>query len=282
MSPVLATLCAAVLLPAFVTAEPDQYPEDLEKWIAVAPPKRNSDASIAANNDTAHEWVVSLRDGHPRATLDRSAPPPPERSDRLPFEIERGSAKDGLAGTRRSIKVDDGWIVAFDAGEFGAGLWWFSSDGKKRDKLAEAWVTHFFTTEAGLLAIEGLAHMGVSKGRILRLARDQGGRWRAEDLIDLKHAPEAAVKRPDGSLLIATTDRLLRVVPSSKAVEVLHKDAFWRALYPNSLIVTPNGTIYVGMRHGVARLEKQGGEYKVAWLLPNRAFVPPPPQDGPQ
>lgn len=63
-------------------------------------------------------------------------------------------------------------------------------------------------------------------------------------------------------------------------VEVLHDDAFWGGLYPNSLVFTPDGTIYLGMRHGVARLEKKGAEHKVVWLLPRKKFLATEPQDG--
>jgi hypothetical protein len=276
MRPVLAALCAAMLIPAVANDDPVEFPDDLEKWIAGAPPETGSDAWWVANHDTTHEWVVSLRDGRPRARL---ASRTVERTVPLPFEIERGAAADGLAGKRRSAKVADGFIVAFNAGEFGAGLWWFSPDGKKRYKIAEAWVKDFFSTEVGLLALEGLAHGGESRGRIIRLVQDQGGRWRSEDLIDLKHAPEVAVKRADGSLLVATTDRLLKVVPSDKTVEVLHKDAFWGGLYPSSLVFTPSDTIYLGMRHGVAKLEKKRGEYKLVWLLPNKEFLATEPRD---
>jgi hypothetical protein len=270
-------LCAAMIIPAVDKAGRVEFPDDLDQWIAVAPPERGSDGWFIANHDTEHQWVVSVRDGHPRAELlGRAA----GRFVKLPFEIEPGYASEGLAGRRLSTKVADGWIVAFNAGEFGAGLWWFSPDGTKRAKISEAWVKDFLSTEAGLLATEGLAHMRESRGRIIRLVRDQGGHWRSEDLIDLKHAPEVAVKRTDGSLLIATTDRLLKVVPSDKTVEVLHKDAFWGGLYPNSIAVTPGGTIYLGMRHGVAKLDKKGGEYKVVWLLPNQDFVVTEPKNG--
>jgi hypothetical protein len=214
MLAVLAVLSAAMVVPVVARDGPAQVPDDLERWTAMAPPEPNSDAWFAANHDVAHEWVVSLRDGHPYAKL---LSRPVARSDSLPFEIERGSASEGLAGTRLSCEVADGWIVAFNAGEFGAGLWWFSPDGKGRYKIAEAWVRGFYSTDGGLLAIEGLAHKGRSAGRIIRLVRDGGGRWRSEDLIDLKHAPEVAVKRADGSLFIATTVRLLRVVGSTEA-----------------------------------------------------------------
>jgi hypothetical protein len=276
MVPVLAALCAAMVVPAVARDCPSQDPDDLEQWTAVAPPEPNSDAWLAANHDQ-DEWVVRLRDGHPFAKLlSRSV----ARSDSLPLEIERGWASEGLAGTRLSCEVADGWIVAFTAGEFGAGLWWFSPDGKGSYKIADAWVRGFYSMDGGLLAIEGLAHRGRSAGRIIRLVRDGGGRWRSEDLIDLKHVPEVAVKEADGSLFIATTDRLLRVVPSDTKVEVIHDHAFWGGLYPNSIVVAPGGRIYLGMRHGVAKLEKNGGYYKVVWLLPNKEFPATEPRDG--
>jgi hypothetical protein len=273
---VMASSCVISLIFTIVKSGSVEFPHDLEQWIAVAPPERGSDGWLVANHD-ANEVVVRLRDGRPRAELRSRAA---GRSATLPFEIEPGWAIDGLAGSRLSTKVADGWIVAFNAGEFGAGLWWFSPDGKKRAKIAEAWVKDFLSTEAGLLALEGIAHGTENRGRIIRLFQDRAGRWRTEDLINLGHAPEVALKRTDGSLLIATTDRLLRVVPSDKTVEVLHKNAFWSGLFPNSLALTPGGTIYLGMRHGVAKLEKTGREYKVVWLLPNKESVATEARDG--
>lgn len=256
------------LASAMLTGSVD-FPIDLEKWIATGPPEPGSDRWYIANGD-GHEWVVTLRDGRPRVGLrdPRAEAPAP-----LPFEIEPGSSREGLAGTRLSIKVSDGWIVAFNAGEFGAGLWWFSPDGKKRDKIAEAWIVGFFPTEAGLLALEGLAHGAQNAGRVIRLARGSRGRWQSEEFVDLKHAPEVALKDTDGSLIVATTDRLLRVIPAKRKVERLVDKAFWGGLYPSSMVITPAGRIYLGMRFGVAEAEKKDRPYRLRWLLPNKEFV---------
>lgn len=228
-----------------------------------------------ANNDFKHEWVVSLRDGRPMAHLRVKESPTP-----LPFEIAPGTAREGLSGWRLSTKVSDGWIVAFNAGEFGAGLWWFSSDGKDRDKISESWINGFIETKSGLLALEGIAHGVSSEGQILRLNRDPAGRWRTEVLVNLKHAPEVALKQADDSLIVATTDRLLRVVPADKKVEVLLDDAFWGGLYANSIVATQDGTIYLGMRHGIAKLKQTSGKSKLTWLLPNQEFANMKPQEG--
>ena len=75
------------------------------------------------------------------------------------------------------------------------------------------------------------------------------------------------------ALIVAThDDRLLRVQPAPRKVDVLVKNGFRGGLYPNSMILSPQGAIYIGMRHGVASVEKRGRNYRVDWLLPVPGF----------
>ncbi|MHB1558357.1 MAG: hypothetical protein ACYC61_12930 [Isosphaeraceae bacterium] len=203
-----------------------------------------------------------------------------EPADPLPFEIPRGTAAEGLYGSRFSAKVDDGWIVAFNYGEFGAGLWWFSPNGKRRQKLAEAWINGFVPTDAGLLALEGIAHGGQSQGGLIRINRDSKGRWRTETIVDLKSPANAAAKLPDGSVLVASDNQLIRVNPSSKKVEVLVDDAFWDGLYPTSMVVARDGSIYLAMVHGVARIRQKNGKHQVTWLVPEPFVRAKPEPEG--
>lgn len=99
-----------------------------------------------------------------------------------------------------------------------------------------------------------------------------------ESLFDLGHAPQAAAKDTDGSVVVATTKRLLRIIPASKkTVVILDKafwgEPFWGELYPNSMVIIPSGTIFVGLRHGIAKIEKNGKFYKVLWALPDKKFA---------
>ena len=272
MIKILAALCVILLIPAPSGDEPDDdFLTDPDRWISLAPPEKGSNARAVAEDDFKHEWVVTLRDGRPEVHLfdDRATRVP----DPLPFEIEKGTALQGLSGRRHSVKVSDGWLVAFNAGEFGAGLWWFSPDGKKREKLSETWINQFVETKSGLLALEGLAHGLENRGRVLRLARNQEGRWHSETFVELQQTAWVAAKEADDSLIVPTTGRLLRVKPAEKKIEVMIDDAFWENLYPSSMVITPAGTIYLGMRHGVAKIEKAGKELKIRWLLPNQEFV---------
>lgn len=276
----IATCTLAILLVTTgLFASLSDYPADLSKWFVRQPPKVGDERCFVANNDTHHEWVVYLAEGRPSVRL-RSAKrengsPYPEKQESypsMPFKVPQGSATEGLAGEWFSVKVSDGWIIGFNAGEFGAGLWWFSPDGKKREKISGDQVVGFFVTDAGLLVLEGLAHGNTSVGRIIRLAKGGDGRWRSEHFVDLKGAPVAAVNGTDGTLTVATDDRLLRVHLDTRKIDVLLANAFWGGLYPNSIVVGPSGAVYLGMRHGVAEVERVDKVYRAKWLIPDSDF----------
>lgn len=242
----------------------------MSKWVVTKPPKKNDARWFAANRDAEHHWLVYLRAGLPSARpAGRKEPAPPT----LPFAIEGRTAAEGLAGRRLAIKVDDGWLVAFNAGEWGGWLWWFSPDGSRRDKIAsDCWINSFLPTDAELLAVEGISHGSTTRGGLVRLSRKADGRWHSESFVAFNEEARCAAKDADGTLIVATWERLLRVHPATRKVDVIVGDAFWDGLLPASMVIAPGGTIYLGMRHGVARVEKQGGAYRVDWLLPSPDF----------
>jgi hypothetical protein len=256
----------------------DDYPADLSKWLVRRPPD-DEERGRAANHDTEHEWIVFLTGDRPSVRLravkrDKSSPYPSRQESYppMPFKVPQGTAKEGLRGEWCSLEVPDGWLIGFNAGEFGGALWWFSPDGTKRYKISKDRVIGFFKTDAGILALEGIAHLSISRGRIVRLNRGKDGQWTADAFADLKGAPQTAVVGTDGTMTVATTDRLLRVDLKTRKIDVLLKDAFWGGLYPKSMIVAPSGSIYLGMRHGVAQVEKRGGAYEATWLIPDVTF----------
>jgi hypothetical protein len=251
-----------------------EYPEDLSKWARMPPTNAPDFYWGAANRDTEHEWTVFLRGDRPAVRL-RARQSWPQRQEAyppMPFEVEQGSTEEGRAGEWFSTKVSDGWIIGFNKGEWGGALWWYSPDGKKRSRISKDQVIGFIETDAGLLALDGIAHGLTNRGQLIRLAKGKDNLWHSERFVDLEGAPEAAVKGPDGTLLVATYDRLLRVDLGSKKREVLAEDACWQDLYPKSMILTPSGTVYLGMRHGVAEIAKEGTVYKVTWLIPDAEY----------
>ena len=146
-----------LLLPAGETSggQKDDFPTDLAEWLVRRPPV--DEGWITANHDTKPEWHVFLdRDRRPSARLRAVSRNQAhvtctrqESYPKMPFKVPQGTAEDGLAGEWFSVEVSDGWLIGFNAGEFGAGLWWFSPDGKKRYKISNDQVIGFFETKEG-------------------------------------------------------------------------------------------------------------------------------------
>jgi hypothetical protein len=266
LSIVCLLLASLTLLTGPNPPETEDTQSDLEKWVESDPLEVGSRRWSAANHDR-DEWIVTLAMGHPQARLKNHKDDIPVP---LPFKIEAGPAKEGLHGRRQIVKVSDGWIVGFNAGEWGGGLWWFSPDGKQRYKIAKARVQGFVETKQGLLVMEGLAHISTFEGTIMTIKKNQNNKWESKILIDIKDKPNVWVHFEDDTLLLATTNRLLKVVPDTKEIEVIADNMFWIGLYPNSMVITRGGVIYVGMRHGVAKIEREVGKARIHWLLPKK------------
>ena len=247
----------------------DQVPVHLVRWLEFDPPEFGSDAWFVANNDARHEWIVFLRDGELCARLRAADDLRPEP---LPFPIE-ADVPHGLALRRSVVRVADGWIVGFNQGEFGGQIRWFSEDGTRSDPLSDELVDDFVRTEFGLFATVGISHGTSDEGRIVRIDQGDDCGWMVRPFLDLGGSPEVAALQPGGSLLVATSDRLLRVSPADRTIETLCDETGWAGLSPTSIAVTQSGTIYVGMRHGVAKIEKAGRSYRQRWLLPNEEFA---------
>ena len=167
---------------------------------------------------------------------------------------------------RRVLRVEDGWLVGLDAGEFGGGLWWFNSDGGDGKLLSNDRVVGFAEGPKGVLVLTGIAHLGVDHGEVLLVKGGAGVGRSVEPLADLGAAPRAFVAETGDSLLVMTTRALVRV-KSSGAVERL-MNTNYGMLYANSMTLSPSGVIHVGMRHFITRLTPSADGYKEEWFVP--------------
>ena len=229
-------------------------------WVLYPSPEADSPALLCANH-SRREWKVSLKnEGIEISPFSEGIEEP------LPFKIQPKKAIAGLAGDRRVKHVSDGWLVGFDAGEFGGALWWFSVDGLKRKKLAEENVVGFVDSSLGVLVLIGLAHMGIDEGKVLRVGEGNEGERQVDVLADLKEAPRTFAIESPNSILVLTTNRLVRVLTTGKMEELLSTK--YGLLYPNSMTLSKTGAIHVGMRHFVTRLTPMNGSYKEEWFVP--------------
>jgi hypothetical protein len=251
------------------TAEP-AYPRDIAKWQEVAvPPESDRGARMAwfyAANYSNHEWRVFTKDDMPHARLiDESSE---KRADQPTFTPAAGEYRGGSS----FAVVDDGWLVGFNRGEFGAALYWFSGDGKDNYKISDHQVVDFVSLSNGIHAIEGLAHLGISWGSVIRVSRlNDGAHWEATSVAKLPFAPYAVSVRRDDTMLITLSDSLVSFDTNRKIQTLLH-DAPWGGLYPNSSIISTNEQkLYIGMRQFVGEFDLTTKELRL--LIPSSHFL---------
>ena len=197
--------------------------------------------------------------------------------DPLPFSIK--PEKD-QGGDRRVLAVSDGWLVGFDAGEFGGGLWWFDSEGRRSRRLrpprtardpgdpygAEN-VLGFATVEGRSLVLVGLNHLDGRSGRVFETERTDEGRWNLVPVAILDASPEAWISESD-RLLVLTEGGMWTLETSRPAQHSVSLD-----LGPvgpaNSLVRGDDGFLYIGLRHYVLGLDLLDDERSEVWFAPS-------------
>jgi hypothetical protein len=172
-----------------------------------------------------------------------------------------------MFGYESILKTSTGWLLGFDGGEWGGGLWFVDANGKT-SQLYGANVQGFIETSRGVMIFAGVAHMTIDEGRVLIAHNPVTADTKLETLAPLDGAPETFTKISPDAALVVTTHGISRITSSGEHQTLTHSK--FAILYPNSIVVTPDATIYVGMRLFVVRLvaTSKPGEYAEQWLVP--------------
>jgi hypothetical protein len=266
------------------------YSADLSRWLAVPPPHHDSDENLRANwsdiwwevyEDAGRVLVRGYSERRPKEMLNS------QNSYLLPFEIgpvlfsgEGPIFRDYVTrpGTQRIarqslIRISDGWLYLVNGGEWGGFVLWISSDGTRYYKVSDDQVHQYFRTSAGLLATEGLGHLGINEGQVIRVRRTWFGRWISEQFAPLTATPFVARLMPDSSLIVVIYDDLVRIRMNGRVETLLPSSrSCWRFTHPGSIVILPSGDIYLGMTFAVTRLRKTGNSYEPSWLIPSKSY----------
>ncbi len=244
--------------------------DDITTWQeSVVPPKFPQGPRSAwffAANHSSVEWYVFSKNGKPSATNQVTVQA--NASGKPDFTPEAGRFR----GASNFAEVDDGWLVGFNRGEFGAAIYWFSKDGTRNYPVSNHQVVDFFLLPDGVHAIEGLAHMGMSRGSVVRITRPHGNApWQANTIVKLPFAPCAISLRKDGSMVITLSSSLVSIGPGHK-IHTLLADLPWGGLYPNSSVLSfDEKKLFVGMRQFVGEFDFAATRLK--FVLPSSRFL---------
>lgn len=253
-----------------------RYDADVSTWKREVRPRERKTAAyklwFRAGNSSELEWWVFRQDGKVRARL--SNEPPNEAGESPRFTPKAGRFRNASALAR----VNDGWLVGFNEGEFGGALYWFSRDGNASYMISQHQVVAFFCWADSVHAIEGLEHLGLSHGSVIRIDRQRAEeRWRATVLVDLASAPHAVTPHQDGTILITVSDGIVAVGPD-RTVSRLLANRELGAFLPTSSALTVDGQrLYIGMRQFVGEFSLTTKRFR--YLIPARRFLNQLPRD---
>jgi hypothetical protein len=207
------------------------------------------------------EWVVSTAEG--QLTISRHDP------NRLlatfPFDPlpQPGETKEDLAGPSVVRATKAGYLVGYDEGEFGGGLYWFRDDGRTHVELRpptrarSEWFpdnVHAIAEHDGkFFVFQGLSHLSLRLGRVLKV-RQSNERWLVSVLVSLEATPEAIAEERPGTWLVASTNGVSRVTARGTTERLWGRPEVLVYTNPGSIAVGNDGSIYVGMRAWVLRL----------------------------
>ena len=266
-------ITAVNLPPLFEAAAPGVRVRDVLGGPLAAPGwvtlnARPSYADLGCTGHSTLFWSTSLQDDVPHATRIGFR----EHVDPLPFEVTPDRDR---KGNRWATEVPDGWIVGFDDGEFGGGLWWFNRDGTRSQRVrpgADASASGRIPENVlGLpnvggeqIVLMGLDHIFPGPSGVFRLERAQAG-WFLTRLARLDGEPDPWVV--DGNQLLFLTVSGLWSVEPKGIVRRLHQTDIG-TYSASALVRARDGAIYVGLRHYVVKLQQSRGQWRENWLTP--------------
>lgn len=187
------------------------------------------------------------------------------KGDSLPFGQKKVAKKLNNQYSIRAVKkVEDGYIIGLNSGEFGGGLWFLSNDGESSYEILPHRRTHqIFKFNDKLYVIEGLAHLALSNGNLLELTRE--GDWKVSKTYELPGTPDFIIREND-NVLIVTSEYLMSFNKHEKLSKVLKAPFYWGSLYPSSAIIDDND-IYIAMRKGILKISKFKYKPNFEWFV---------------
>lgn len=244
------------------------YPEDkLKGWEQNSAP--NPCPSVSPT-----DWRVSNEgDSAKISKLPSDRASISRREEELPLPPLLKHEKDMPGNTVRAflksvLHLKNNWLLAYDAGEWGGGLWLTNEDGSKTKRILSDNVREMIPINEGVLVLSGLAHVTINFGNAFIFSNPDGMNISLQRAVHLDGEPSGYAREPDGSVLFLTPSGLCRITKSGELQRLggFSNGSPWA--FTNSMVITSDGSIFIGTRMFVVRLRKDSDRYTEEWLLP--------------
>jgi len=191
------------------------------------------------------------------ANQDETGVSKPLRVDALPFAFSPA----GAGGIRSVKQTRDGWLVGFNQGEFGGSLWFVSPDGSKSTRILKEDVIRFVEVFGRLFVFTSAVPLGGQNGSIYEITDD----GKIANHLSFDAAPEIYAQDSGSSMVVAGESGVYRVSSAMTVEPIVHGGLY--GFSPNSIVVMPDKTIYVGLRFFVLQLIPRGHSYEEQWIV---------------
>jgi hypothetical protein len=241
----------------------------LDTWHSYSIPKDST--TISRYGDDTTSWAIFSANGrtyalnafHPDARKYIPAYSIPQNLSKKLWEEEQIE----LTQDKGIMPVNDGYLIAINSGEWGGYLEWYSKDGRRKYKISDDKVFEFKKRGDQIFAIEGINHLGTSKGNLIEIKKINS-KWVSAHIIKLPFAPFGICLNLHNNFIIGTSDNIIEV-QRNKTYKVIYTQPIWNTydntyLYPRSLFIKKNN-LYVGMRKGILKLNLKTKEQ--CWLM---------------
>ena len=246
----------SIVLLFFVISGVGQKP--VQKWKKHDLPAADA---IPELNNSAATWLLSLDSSGQVIAQNRVAKAP--SADTLPFKLYFDTLKSySWKGFRSVKKVDNGYLVGFNKGEFGGALYWFSEKGDSSYQISRGIVIYIFEYKKKIYIASGLFHMNQDRGEINEM-KFTDDKWKVDQGVELPSKPDIIMPYKDRMLIVTT--RAILFFDGTNNFDFVKKDGFWDVLYPQSAVIL-NDDLFVGMRGGIYKINLNTKSEE--WLQP--------------
>lgn len=226
-------------------------------------PIQMTDDLRSCGNKSDDEWHVAI-DPHGDVVVTKAPQREGDTGPDLPFEAKADGAAGEMRGRRHTLAFGDGYLVGFDAGEWGGGLFAYAHDGSGRVVLGDTNVHGLVATGPDVaISLEGLAHLSINEGAVRWIER-AGGAVRATKPVRLPDVPLTSAIASDGTVYVITWSSLVKITPDRR-VQIVQK-VRTEHLYSDSMAIDPDGALWIGMRQFVLRLAPGRDTFTETWF----------------
>ncbi|MEY2501075.1 MAG: hypothetical protein QOI07_1409 [Verrucomicrobiota bacterium] len=150
----------------------------------------------------------------------------------IPVRMRGGRDEEKMRG----VKVDDGYLVGSDRGEWGGEIAYVNRAGKARI-LTPLNTEAIYRTKAGIVAVTGLAHMTFNSGCLFRISKTAEGEWSASKWRVLPGAPRVSRLLKDGNLFISCHGGMVLISTDGRMRSVTRQEWGFKTQEPAEVIL---------------------------------------------